>query len=213
MQYPLGPAPSATRQLLGCSSGRIHGNPSVASVVETFVSPLSGKRRWVLGFAAVAVAVAVGVVGLTMLRQDGPSPPVSIDGWSGHAILCGYRSERDTLSRLPAERVMKLDDRATRLLVEARCSMVPPTDTERHSIQLRDDRSYVVLNTGRDRFGVALVGVDLSGGRPALKAEVTVSADGCGTTADYRGQLMLLIEAPAGARRPDVSIRLVPLGC
>lgn len=166
-----------------------------------------------LGIVVGAVAVVVAaVVVLLVVLDDGPSPPVSVGGWSGQTMLCGYREQRDALSELRAGEVMELSD-ADETLAEGRCRVWSAGSSRYVQPVLRNDATYFALNTGRDRNEVTLVGVDLSGSRSRLKAEVTVPGDNCGETADYRGQLMLLIEAPERSPLPDVSIREVPLGC
>lgn len=169
-------------------------------------------KRSALVLGAVAAALASAVIGVAVwlvLRDSGPSPAVSIGGWSGQATLCPHPEESDELSEMAAGEVLALDD-PEKTLGEARCRA---DGVGGKAPELRDDAAYFVLNTGRDRFHVALVGVDLAGRRPRLEAEVTVPGDRCGVTADYRGQLMLVIEAPEGSAVPAVSLREVPLQC
>ena len=180
------------------------------------VTPSSRRpaRRIVIGLGSAAVAVAVVAVAL-VLRDDGPSPAVSVGGWSGHAIQCGYREQADALGELAAGAVLELDDLAPSVLADANCNVVPRAAKRAISQAptLRPGHAYFAVNTGHDRYNVALVDVELGGPSPRLDAEVIVPGDGCSVTADYRGQLMLLIEAPEGSPLPRVTLRTASQGC
>lgn len=166
----------------------------------------------VVGLVA-ATAVVVATVGFFVLRDDDPRPAVSVRGWSARSVTCGYRENPDELSVLGAGDVVALDATASELLTAANCRTTRHGSREAAPIRLREDRSYFLLDTGLDRLDVRLVDVDLDDDRAHLVAEVTVPGTECGVTAEYRGQLMLLIEAPHGAPLPAVSLDQVRIGC
>jgi len=172
---------------------------------------VSSRRRPVVLALVALAALAAGAVALAFTLGDaGPSPAVAEGGWSGQPILCRYREERDALGALDPGEVMELRGDSRAVLATARCEY----DTaDGGTPQLERARTYFVVNVGADRFDVRLVGVDAGAMPPRLAVEHDVLADGCATTADYRGQLMLLVEAPAGAPEPQVSIRRVPTPC
>jgi hypothetical protein len=163
--------------------------------------------------------LAATLIGVTLLvtccanPDDRPSEPVSRDGWSARQMVCGYRETDDPLATLGAEQVLALGEEGAALLAAADCVDGNGSDRSSAPPPLDEDRSYFAFNTGADRFDATLVSVDTSVEPTRLGTELTVVGEGCGTTDDYRGQLMLLIEAPAGAAVPDVSMREVPLSC
>lgn len=168
------------------------------------------SRRLLLAVASVAAA------GCSVLGIGGPSEPVALDGWSGRSILCGYREAEDALSDLDTGEVVDLGDDPGSVLRASRCSKLNDTG-ERGSAAtappIVDGRRYFVLNTGADRWDVAVVSVDTHGRSATLGAELTITGSGCGTTTEYRGQLMLLIEAPSDATTPTVTLEEVQRPC
>jgi hypothetical protein len=170
-------------------------------------------RRLVLPFgvaALVAVAITSAVV---MLRPDAPSPPVASDGWAGQSVLCAAPDRSDRLGRLRGGQVMAIEGDPAAMLRRSLCTVSGSPSGSRRQPVVREGHSYFVLDTGADRYDVTLVDVGRSAAATALRAELTVDGDGCASTDEYRGQLVLLIEGPPGAAVPEVTLDEVPTGC
>jgi len=164
-------------------------------------------------------AVTVLASGCSLTGASRPPDPVSVDGWSGRSILCGYRGTEDPLADLSAGEVLELRDDQGSALSEGRCRYTSYTSDTSGSndpgamVTLEAGQSYFVLKSGVDRFDVTLVSVDTGVEPVALEAEITVAGDDCGQTTEFRGHLMLLIEAPEGATKPTAALRQRPLPC
>lgn len=166
---------------------------------------------WV-GCGVLAVGL-VAVVAWVVTRDGAPGEPVEVGGWSGQSVLCGYREGPDPLNDMEQGDVVALGDDPAALLTTARCVSGDPASGNGRPPVVSPDASYFVAFTGADRIDVTLVDVDAAATPARLVAEHTVNGDGCAVTADYRGQLMLLIEGPADSPVPRVEVRRFELGC
>jgi hypothetical protein len=191
----------------------LNGNRLLGADVVGLVTSNRLLRATRVTRPAVALVGAMLLVTSCANPNDRSSEPVSLDGWSGRQILCGYRGTDDPLTGLGAGQVLELGVEPAALLRDARCADADGSGGPGAAPRLIDGRSYFVFNTGADRFDITLVSVDTSVDPTSLGTELTVVGEGCGSTDEYRGQLMLLIEAPAASAVPDVSMREVPLSC
>jgi hypothetical protein len=170
-------------------------------------------RRLVLPLGAAALVAAAIISAVVTLRPDGPSAPVASDGWSGQAVLCAHRDQPDRLSSVRAGEVLELGSDPDAAVVRSRCALLGSADAPERRPAVDDGHSHFVLGTGADRYDVALVGVERRSTSTTLRAELVVDGDSCGHTAEYRGQLMLLLAGPAGADVPEVILERVPIDC
>ena len=200
------------------------GNRSQVDFVRHHMTRSSPVRsthtqRSLVPLAAVMVFTSGCILtGCILTGEGGPSNPVSVDGWSGRSILCGYRSTQDPLNDLGSGEVLDLGNEPASILSAGRCHDAgDPRSRDGFEATLvpepEEGQRHFALNTGVDRFEVTLVSVDTSVEPVHLEVEVTVSGEGCAQTADHRGQLMLLIGAPTDATKPTVSLREVPIAC
>lgn len=163
---------------------------------------------------AVVVLVVAGVAGAWWWRSHpaGPSAPVARAGWSGQALLCPDPDASARLAGLGRAELRRLGGDPRTVLAAAGCRR-DGGRADGGGPGWEPGHTWFVVGTDADRFGVRLVGVDGRRRAPHLDVELDVLADGCATTADYRGALVLLVRAPPGARTPEVELREVPTPC
>jgi len=176
----------------------------------------SARRR-----SAVLLTVLLPVLLATAVACGGPEPleRVARDRWAGQAMLCQDFDEMDRLAapftQTDAGQVDDLGDDPAGALAAGQCRLLGTgTGTaEAAAPAVRPDRRHLAVGTGADRLDVALAGLDADARPPRVTVELRVVGDGCVSTADYRGHLMLLLEAPSDAALPEVELVRVPEGC
>lgn len=189
----------------------------------------TNRRRWVTAVALTVVVVGVfvtikviGAVNRSNRANEARSPSVSVDGWSAVALNCGAGSPIDQrfIGQQFQVHIVDLGDSEAVSDELVGCSEIAAgasAVTHRYrdiTVVPDDDHRYFIVPTYGDRINARLAALEMSdGGSVRLRVQVLVPGPTCAVTDEYRGSLVLLVTAPAGAEVPSVTIDKVPEPC
>jgi hypothetical protein len=176
--------------------------------VDGPVAGVRRVRRWYhlvpVVFASSVVVLGLGLLAMTHLVWSGGDTSVfESPGWSSAPALCSYREVPDAINQLVAGEVLEVpgsDAESTHVSALDRCEglagevLVDPT------------RPAWVVHSGSDRGWVRLV--DVVGNELVIEHEV-----GCTVTDEVRGDLVLVVQAPAGVDDLTATIKVAESRC
>lgn len=171
------------------------------------------KRRIILGIAVLIGIVVAGIaVEVFVFGEDGPSKAVNEHGWSGVAMNCFDRQ----LGVRPRPGPVAGRVKAIGAGEDAESALKNCAAHEGHNSRgewIADEgATYFVVPAGSDRLDTRLVGVE-PGDPVTLTIEHDIPGARCGVTADYKGDLILVLRAPKDASVPRVVMRQVSKPC
>ncbi|MCB1256033.1 MAG: hypothetical protein KDB26_02960 [Microthrixaceae bacterium] len=171
------------------------------------------KRRIILGIAVLIGIVVAGIAAeMFVFREDGPSKAVNEHGWSGATGNCFKGPFGAGPGRRPVPgRVQGIGTGKEAESALSGCALQEGLNSEGEWIA-DEDATYFVVSTGSDRLDTRLVGVE-PGDPVTLTIEHDIPGARCGVTADYKGDLILVLRAPKDASVPRVVMRQVSMPC
>lgn len=178
--------------------------------------PRFSTRSWlVVAGVGLLLASALVVMYLSNANSE-PNPSVNSNGWSGTAIRCTGFPDTPEIDLWETQRgdVIDLNGQADSFIAIHDC--YPVTDQympSNESITVDPAAHYFIVVTRSDRDDIHLVQIDSSISPVHLTAEHHFAGPHCFQTDEWRGHLLLLIEAPLDAALPDVTLQEHHLGC
>jgi len=182
--------------------------------MRTLRKPTGSQNRAVLVSLLAAFLLSSVLAGCgeeSSTKDSTTTTSAKSSDWQGTALLCSgsVPDSGEALSTLAQElndlapgAIMSLGDDPAALVAAAGCTEADGADQAVPS--LNPGSSYFAVGTGVDRFEVELTGVEEVKETTTLQVKLTVPGDNCGTTAEYRGRLTLLVQAPQDAPTPQI---------
>lgn len=188
-----------------------------------FADTLRRSTRMKFALAAAGLIVAGVLVALYLTnRVSDPSESVAQSSWSATAIRCSGLPDAPEIDLWDTQRgeVIELTGQVDSFVTLHNCHTIDdPTDANRDDTLAHEgitedpDVGYFIVVMASDRHDVRLVQIDLEALSTHLTVEHHVSGPQCVETADWRGHLLLLVEAPSEAPVPTVTLHEHHLGC